>query len=230
MENLGPEQLKILSTLLFKPGARFKEINEDRLGTDHLSYHIRCLLNGGYVKKDGALYSLTAMGKITAAKIDTKTKTIEKQPKVSVILVPHRRGERNEVYLIQQRTKEPYFGYWGFMAGKVRYGETIPETAARELAEESGLTGNFHFRFEIHEMVYRKGSGEQLEDKFFHLIDVSDLNGSFLESTKEGKNRFVTVEEFREIKPKFHNENDLMNWYLKGTSKFIEEKYYIDQF
>ncbi len=230
MESLNPIQLKILSALLFNPTARFKELNKDFMSTDNFSYHIRTLLASGLIKKSGQRYSLTSKGKMEAGKIDTTVHKIEKQPKVSVILIPHKTINGEEQFLIQQRTKEPYFGYWGFIAGKIKFGETLNITAERELGEESGIGGEFKFRYEIHEMVYDKKTGDQLEDKFFHIIEVVNLTGELLNTTQEGNNKFVTAEEFEKISPKYHNEQDLLNWFLKKDFKFKEEKYYIDKF
>lgn len=230
MENLTPPQVKILSTLLFNPKARFKELNKEGLATDHFSYYVKLLVKDGLIQKEGYFYSLTSAGKMAAGKIDTATHTMEKQPKVSIILIPHKKIKGREMFLIQQRTKEPYFGYWGFMAGKVKFGETLEQTAARELKEEAGLTGKFKFCYEIHEMVYNKATGQQLEDKFFHVMEAYNLKGELCETTQEGRNKFVTTKEFLKIAPKYHNENDLFNWYLKNDFKFKEEKYYIEKF
>jgi 8-oxo-dGTP pyrophosphatase MutT (NUDIX family) len=52
--------------------------------------------------------------------------------------VERMRDGRTE-YLFQERLKQPYFGYWGLPSGKIRWGETILETALRELKEETGL-------------------------------------------------------------------------------------------
>ena len=45
-------------------------------------------------------------------------------------------------FLAQQRLKQPFYGFWGRPTGKVGWGETILETAARELMEETGLTAD----------------------------------------------------------------------------------------
>ena len=229
MDNSNDIQLKILSVLLYKPQSRFKDLNIDSLTTDNFSYHLRILVTTGLIQKENSLYSLTAKGKIAAGKLDTTSYVVEKQAKIGVLLIPHKVVKGQELFLIQQRLKEPYFGYWGFMTGKVRYGETLPQTALRELQEESGLTGECRFCYELHEMVYDQTSGQQLEDKFFQVLEVTNLEGN-LTDTIEGHNKFVPVDEFRQISPKYHNEDDILSWFLDRDFKFKEHKYYIDKF
>ncbi len=230
MENINDLQLKILSKLLFAPKSRFKDLNVDSLSTDNFSYHIKALLNASLIKKEGSYYLLTHKGKIVAAKLDTDTNKFEKQPKVSVILIPHKKESGKKLFLIQQRTKEPYYGYWGFVSGKIRWGETLSETGRRELKEETGLDGDCRFCYEIHEMVYNKGTDEMLEDKFFHIVEITNVSGELVNKTKDGINQWVTAKEFLATTPKYHNENDLMNWFLNKDLSFKEEKYYIEKF
>lgn len=230
MDNLNQIQLKILSLLLFNPKARFRDLNIDKMTTDNFSYHLRFLLTEGYLKKDKLTYSLTSKGKMVAGKIDTTVHQLERQPKVSVVIIPHKTVGNSQLFLVQQRTKEPYFGYKGFITGKVKFGETLEQTAQRELGEEAGIGGKFRFCYEIHEMVYSQLTGEQLEDKFFHIIECYDLTGKVNKKTPEGLNRFVTAQNFVKMKPIYHNEIDLLTWFLQKDFKFKEHKYLIDNF
>ncbi len=52
------------------------------------------------------------------------------------------RNDKNEI-LLQQRANTGYLdGYWDFPSGHVEYGESIQDTAIRELKEEVGLTAH----------------------------------------------------------------------------------------
>lgn len=48
---------------------------------------------------------------------------------------------RNDRVLLVKRRNEPDAGLWGFPGGHVELGETVMEAAARELHEETGVTG-----------------------------------------------------------------------------------------
>ncbi|MFS8130939.1 MAG: NUDIX domain-containing protein [Candidatus Dojkabacteria bacterium] len=229
MNELNPIQMKALKYLLFNPKSRFKNLNTESLPTDHFSYHIKSLVDLNLIKKEGQEYSLTLSGKEFANRMDTDNHTIEKQPKVSVILVPIKIVKGIKYVMVQQRLKEPYYGYFGFMSGKVRYGETIFETAKRELKEETDLDATkFRYCYILHEMVYDM-NGNILEDKFFNVVEVKNVTGK-IKDAEGSKNFWFNKKQFAEMGPKYHNEDEMMDWYLEGRPEFREKKYYIESF
>lgn len=58
---------------------------------------------------------------------------------VDIVLL-HRCGDEIEVLLIK-RAREPFKGQWAFPGGFVDKDESLEDAAARELAEETGLSG-----------------------------------------------------------------------------------------
>ena len=139
--DLHPIQAKILRVLLFKPLARFSELNGSGLSNDHFTFHINRLVEIGLVEKLGGKYQLTTVGKEFANRLDTDTTQIERQAKTAILIVAVRQEGDQPQYLMQQRLKQPYFGFHGFISGKVRWGEEILVAADRELIEEAGLQG-----------------------------------------------------------------------------------------
>ena len=86
--NAHEVQMKILRRLLFSPSAHFSELLRDTdLTSDHFNFHIKKLVDVGYVTKSDDVYTLTRDGKEYANRMDTDQKIIEKQPKISVLLV-----------------------------------------------------------------------------------------------------------------------------------------------
>ena len=63
------------------------------------------------------------------------------RPAVTVDAVVFREMERQWQILLIQRKNEPFLGMWALPGGFVDMDETLEESAARELSEETGLSG-----------------------------------------------------------------------------------------
>jgi len=186
-------QTNILRELLFQPEAGYAQLQKPTgLSSDHFNFHIARLVEIGYVEKvSRGKYKLTPRGKEYANKLDTDQNTIERQPKSAVILAIEKDGK----WLFQERLKHPYYGFWGFPSGKIRWGETIIETAARELDEETKLIGDHEHKGIYHEQVFESETGEQLEDKIFHVIHCTNIKGKLMERFEGGRNAWMTLDE-----------------------------------
>ncbi len=186
-------QTAILRELLFMPAAGYTHLQKPTgLTSDHFNFHIVRLVEIGYVEKvSRGQYKLTPRGKEYANKLDTDANVIERQPKSGVILAIEAKGK----FLFQERLKHPYYGFWGFPSGKIRWGESILETAARELKEETGLTAKHEWRGIYHEQVFQAETGEQLEDKIFHVIHCRNIKGKLIEQFEGGRNAWMSLSE-----------------------------------
>ncbi len=215
-------QTSILRELLFRPSAGYAELQKPtKLTSDHFNFHISRLVEIGYVEKvSRGKYKLTPRGKEYANKLDTDRNIIEPQPKSAVILAI-RRGDE---FLFQERLKHPYYGFWGFPSGKIRWGERILETAERELMEETGLTAeDFNHKGIYHEQVFQAENGEQLEDKIFHIILCTNTQGKLIEKFEGGRNAWMNLEQISKEKKIFESykfEADI----ALGKLEFIERK------
>ncbi len=199
---LHPAQASILRELLFKPAAGFSNLQKPTgLSSDHFSFHISRLVTLGYVEKVGSKqYTLTPRGKEFSNKLDTDRNTVERQPKVAVILAVHRPTAEGKAYVFQERLKHPYYGYWGFPTGKVRWGETILQTAARELKEETGLEADLEFKGIYHEHSYQEETGELLEDKIFFVVEGTNPSGTFIKKFEGGRNAWLKLTDMEDKK------------------------------
>lgn len=218
-------QTSILRELLFRPTAGYAELQKPTgLTSDHFNFHIKRLVELGFVHKvSSGQYSLTPRGKEYANKLDTDNNTIEKQPKAAVLLAITRTKNKHKEYLFQERLKHPYYGYWGFPTGKIRWGETILETAARELAEETGLTANHKLAGIYHEHTYQKETGEMLEDKIFFVVRCTDTSGELVERFEGGHNAWQTIHKMKDEKVFGSFETELS--IAEGKQVFVEEIY-----
>ncbi len=227
--NIHEAQTKILRELLFQPHAGYAELQKPTgLTSDHFNFHIVRLVELGLVdKKARGKYALSARGKEYANKLDTDNNTIEKQPKSAVILGIEKDIDGVTHYLFQERLKHPYYGYWGFPSGKIRWGETIVQTAGRELMEETGLTADLRVVGLYHEHAIQAESGELLEDKIFHIVHCTNPQGVLKENFEGGRNVWMTPEQKNAKKHVFASVDKEIKA-LHTDHYFLEQSVYID--
>lgn len=222
-------QTKILRELLFLPATNFAELRKvSELDSDHVKFHIKRLVELGYVEKTGVKYKLSTKGKEYANKLDTDAGVIERQPKIAVMLVVEREMDGEKQYLVQKRLKHPFYGFWGAPTGKVRWGESILETASRELAEETGLVGRFEWRGIYHERTYNTSGSECLEDKVFNVMLCREVAGKMIDEFDGGLNVWRTLDEVLAEDKKYKSFEEEMNVGIKGVP-FLEKVYHYNE-
>ncbi len=213
-------QTTILRELLFMPEATFSQLQKrTNLDSDHFKFHVKRLVELDYVAKVADKYRLTPKGKEYANKLDTDQNTIERQPKTSVIVFLQ---DADGKVLVQERLKHPYYGFWGYLGGKIRWGETILQAAARELHEESGLGAeSFTYRGVYHEHVASSETGELLEDKIFHVVAGHLPTGKLVEQFEGGRNAWLTIDQLR-AKDKKYMSAEVETEIGLGNVSFVE--------
>lgn len=222
-------QTSILRALLFIPHASFAELQKTTdLSSDHFNFHIRRLIDSDMVKKHTDGYTLTIKGKEYANRLDTDENEIEKQPKISVALLVERERKGQREFIVQQRLKQPYFGFFGRLGGKVRWGESFEEAATRELLEETGLRGTFTFSHVFHKRDYKKSDNSLLEDKVFIIMHCSEYDGEMIEDFEGGKNFWMTQKEFVSQDNIFESARDFVKYHDEGI-KYHSQKYSYDE-
>lgn len=226
-EDIHQVQASILKELLFNNGTNFAELNKTELGSDHFTFHVKKLVIDGYITKEKDKYFLTTEGKVLAGKLDTDSLKIEKFGKVGVMIIGIKEEKGKKYYLMQERLKEPFYGYWGFMTGKVRYGDKPKDTAIRELKEECGLTGKPTFLGSYHKL---RGPNPQsiTLDNYFHIYTFKNPKGTLID-TKEGRNLWLPEKELKKLKM-FDDINNILKLVKsKNPKPFIENFYKVDK-
>jgi len=229
--NIHAAQTSILRELLFHPKAGYAELQKPtKLTSDHFNFHITRLVELGFVEKVvRGEYKLTPKGKEYANRLDTDNNTIERQPKAAVILALERERNGQKEFVFQERLKNPYFGFWGLPSGKIRWGETIVETAQRESLEETGLDADFKVAGVYHEQVVQQESGEKLEDKIFFVVSGTNIRGNLQTSFEGGRNQWMTFEKaFKKTKKfdSFKIELDMLtskDWLVERTTTYSKQ-------
>jgi 8-oxo-dGTP pyrophosphatase MutT (NUDIX family) len=219
--DLHPVQFEILKFLLFKRASQFSQLNTLDLPTDHFNFHLKALVTKGLVDKRGTKYDLTTKGKEFGNRLDTDGVGIERQAKVTTLIVCIDKDK----YLIQQRLKQPYFGYYGFFGGKIKYGDTPLETVIRELKDETGLTAKKMTLVVLkHKMDYSK-TGELLEDKYFFIFRAEGIKRKLIKEFEGGKNLWLTKEEILKLPNLFDGVDTTLATIGQKQFNYIEKKY-----
>ena len=224
-------QAKILKNLLFREKARFSELNTEGLSTDHFAFHLKQLIENGVIEKgEDGYYCFTPEGKEYANRFDVDSERIriEKQAKLGVLIVASKEENGNRFLLMQERLKHPYFGLRGFVTGKIKMGESVSETAARELKEETGLSATLEQKAIYHERVF-SALGELLEDKYFFIFTAENPKGTLIESFEGGKNEWREKVKVLEGLI-FYDIGDILSLVQNKEFIFAEKSYTVEKY
>jgi len=229
--NIHDAQMVILRELLFHPSVGFAKLQKiTGMSSDHFNFHLQKLVELKLVEKvSRGTYSLTPRGKEYANKLDTDSNTVERQPKSAVILVIERQLNGEKQFLLQNRLKQPFYGFWGCPTGKIRWGETITQTAERELMEETNLLADHRVAGVYHELVYQQETGEQLEDKIFFVIHCTNSKGDMISEFEGGRNVWMTREQALKQRPKIFTSFDIEIDIVSTDKGFTDEGSFIER-
>jgi 8-oxo-dGTP pyrophosphatase MutT (NUDIX family) len=222
-------QISILRELLFKPGAKFSELNKVDITNDHFTFHINHLIKEGLIIKKDGKYFLTDTGKEFANRMDTDSLKLERQGKIAIALHAVRTRNGKTEYLVHHRLKEPFYGWYGSHSGKIRWGENPFQCAKREFLEETGLSGDFTLKGIVHYHHFHK-DGRLLEDKYFWIYRIDNTKGDFKERVPEGENIWMTEKEYRKLKNVFATVNEVIESINSKNLFYIDRSRIVDTY
>ena len=82
--------------------------------------------------------------------------------------------------LMIQRAEQPFFGKWALPGGFMRKGETIQETARRELKEETGTDKAYLVHCDVFSDIERDPRGWIISQSFIAVLNEKDLANGHL--------------------------------------------------
>lgn len=194
---LHKTQVSILHSLRYAEAERFNALMHPTGHTsDTFKFHLQKLIKLGFVVKleSGIGYQLTASGKEFANILDESKRTPKKQPKLSVLIVASRRAEYGELeYLLQKRSRNPHYGFWGEITDAVHWGESFEKTASRVLLRQTGLIAGFTVRSMRRIRDFSANTEELLEDKLFVVVETITISGELSNNYTGGTNAWMTL-------------------------------------
>lgn len=228
--NIHPIQAQVIRCLTFSPNARFSQLNILDVPTDQLNFHLKALIEANIVEKQGTSYQLTLIGKEFANRFDTDKVIIEKPAKITTLLVCSKVVKGQKYYLLQQRLKQPYFGYYGFFGGKIPWGSTPFETMTKELKEEAGLSAKTIKVVGLKHKRDYSPDGQLLEDKYFFIARATGLTGELIEEFEGGRNLWLTEKEIFKLDNLFDGVKLTLEMSEEKSFTFVEKKYTVSGF
>lgn len=137
-------QLDIIARLCEESPLRFKQLHPPELPNNVFSYHLKKLLETGYIAqtKDAA-YEPTRKARKLLSYVDESTRHTGAPTLLTMLLVKDTEGR----ILLLKRTRQPFPNWYGLPSGMVHFGERIEDAARRELAEKTGIRSSRPLRF-----------------------------------------------------------------------------------
>jgi hypothetical protein len=229
MTDLHIHQYYILRELTFCQSATFAELNTEKYSTDHHAYHLNSLIKSGHIKKSESLeYSLTVKGKSLAAELSIELPRTKPQSKLHISFVCHRSINGIDEYVFHKRKKHPFLGWVGFPSAKLDLNSFLMENASRKLYSELGLKGRLELKGIHHILVRLNENAEIVEDKFFYIVIVSNVEEELLEDNHDGKNHWSPLPDKKSelVFPDINKYAGLIN--TKGIEFWEETQFYKD--
>lgn len=197
--DIDPVQLRILTILnSSNKGKRFSELNTKNLTSDHFTYHINYLLDRDYIEKKQSKYYITFRGKKLMSDIDIKGKKYDLfRFSVTVNVVKEIDGKKH--ILVQKRNRYPYMDDVNTIAGKVKQGEGVRDTAIRKFKEETGLVISDVNVLGTLRKVRENKEGDLIEDVVYTVCYAKNPTGELQEENEWGSHRWCDIDEFLDI-------------------------------
>lgn len=192
---MNPTREVIIQRLMHQPSLSFNQLWDKQGESNRFAYHLKVLEEDGLVEKFDEKYSLSHEGKKYATYLEGISGKRSKAPLIGVIVVVY--DEAKDQFLMLRRTKEPFFGVWGFHGGKLKFDQYILEAAAAELREESGLTCDLELKGLLSTKTFNNGELSYSHQMF--MVKATNPTGELITTTREGENRWVKREEIASL-------------------------------
>jgi ADP-ribose pyrophosphatase YjhB (NUDIX family) len=160
MHTIQKDILKLLNKKAQTYSELYKTLN---IKSNLFNYHLKKLQQQNLILKSRNNYKLSSVGQSISPYLG-----MEKQPIVAVVLAIFK---DNKIVLVK-REKHAYNNYWAIPGGKLRFGETFEQAAARICAKETGLdVKSAKYLATVQELVRENAS-----DKHHFILLLYKLN------------------------------------------------------
>ena len=191
---MGEIRERILLRLMHEPRLGFSELWDKSVDSNKFAYHLKSLEEQKMIRKVDGKYELTFKGRQNAGWLDGETGKAKQYPIFCVLIMPI----EGDKILLQERLREPIYGYWGIVGGRIESGRNLTETLDHELEEEAGLKGEFEVKGLFVVKTFEK---QRLAYTHYHiLVKAFNVKGKLKSEIKEGKNKWFKVTDVPKLK------------------------------
>lgn len=127
-----PVQKHILTVLTHQQTARFSELRPPRVDTNLFSYHLKLLINAGFISKLDKCYTLGSKGLIYVDQADKRASASHRPSVIVMLIIQNSDGQ----VLLQKRLKQPYMSTWTVPYGSMHVEDESIDAAARRVASQ----------------------------------------------------------------------------------------------
>lgn len=188
-------QREIILKLIHAPKMTFNQLWAKQGESNTFAYHVNKLEADGYITKtESGEYSLAPEGRKLSAFIEGDTGASAQFPTLTVLIIV-RNGNK---FLCQKRLKEPFYGLWGFISGKINFGFNLFECASRDLLEETGLVAK-DWQFKGIELIKSFENEKLAFHHYMLVVETSNSTGTLKEKTHKSENAWLTLEEYEKM-------------------------------
>ncbi|MBC7764254.1 hypothetical protein H7Y29_00920 [Microbacteriaceae bacterium] len=176
----------------------------------------------GYILKvDTGEYTLTNIGKEFANRLDEKTGYEYPNPKSSVLMLVWAQTDDGTFVLAHQRSRRPYYGFWGIASAPLHRGVAAAQSAEQEFLKQTGIKVNFH-PYGCRRIIDKNTQGDVLEDKLFVIMRAQCDEMPTLHDWTGGKSEWISSEELL-LKDKVFSTTAYALKTLNAPAEFSEE-------
>ncbi|MFA6073670.1 MAG: NUDIX domain-containing protein [Candidatus Woesearchaeota archaeon] len=187
---------QILQKFMYNKSMKYNEIR-DQVPSNKFNYYLKLLLNEELIEQTKDKYNLTPKGTQHISSLDGLKIEENRKPIVCAFVMAYKNGK----ILVNERKKQPFMGYVGSPGGKIDFGNSIPEQAAQELLEETGLVASkMELKLITNYRTLDKKKNELTHQVigFFYL--ATGIKGILKEEDREGRNFFMTLNQIKRAK------------------------------
>lgn len=184
----------IIFKLIYHPSLSFSQLWDKKIESNKFAYHLKKLQSEKLILKKNNQYYLTKKAK---EGIDWIANTGEKIMYPAVCYLYLITNERNKI-LVFQKLKEPFYGYFGLPAGRMRFGSKIIESARENFRIKTNLNvslkliGIYNIRtFNFENQPYHQ---------IMFLLRGTNPKGDLISDLPQGKLKWVTLKKILKLK------------------------------